>query len=62
MPWLKRLVTGLAPWSSGFAPGSVHVVDKVALGMFFIKFFSFPPASHHSTMATYLPITVAWGV
>jgi hypothetical protein len=39
-PWLKRLVAGLSPRRTGFAPGSVDVgilVDKVALGQCFIR-------------------------
>jgi hypothetical protein len=31
VPWLRRLVAGLPPWSPGFAPESIHVgfvVDK----------------------------------
>jgi hypothetical protein len=44
MPWLRRLVTGLPPRRSGFAPGSVHVGfvgDKVAMGQVFSQFFGF---------------------
>jgi hypothetical protein len=40
VPWLRRLVAGLSPRRSGFAPVSVHVgfvVDKVALGQVFLR-------------------------
>jgi hypothetical protein len=56
VPWLKWLVAG----PSVRRPRSVHVgfvVDKVALGRFFSKFFGFPPASHRSTIAQYVSVT-----
>jgi hypothetical protein len=45
---LKPLVAGLSPRRRGFLPGPVHVgfvVDKVALGHFFIRFLRFSPVS-----------------
>jgi hypothetical protein len=45
MPWLKRLVTGFPPWWPRFKTWSSHVgfvVDKVALGQVFSKYFGFP--------------------
>jgi hypothetical protein len=48
MPWLRRLVTGLPPRRSGFAPGSVHVgfvVDRVAMGQVFLAVLRFFPVS-----------------
>jgi hypothetical protein len=42
---LKRLVAGFPPRRPGIEPGSVHVgfvVDKVALGQVFSKYFGFP--------------------
>jgi hypothetical protein len=43
--WLRRLVTGLSPCRTSFAPGSVHmrfVVDKVALEQVFLRVIRFP--------------------
>jgi hypothetical protein len=40
IPWIKRLVAGLLPRSSGFDPRSVHVrlaADIVPLGQAFIR-------------------------
>jgi hypothetical protein len=34
MPWLKRLVAGLSPWSPAFNPGSVHVIFVVECFVF----------------------------
>jgi hypothetical protein len=45
VPWLRRLVASLSPRRPGFDPGSVHVrfvVDKVALGQFFLRIVGFP--------------------
>jgi hypothetical protein len=44
--WLRRLVTGLSPRRTGFAPGSIHVefvVKKVALGQVFPRVLRFSP-------------------
>jgi len=44
-------------------PGSIHVgfvVDKVALGQVFSKFFGFPLSIHHSTVA--LQTHIIWGM
>jgi hypothetical protein len=44
-PQLKRLVAGFQPRRPGFKTGSSHVgfvVDKVALGQVFSKYFGFP--------------------
>jgi hypothetical protein len=44
VPWLRRLVAGLSARRPGFNLGSVHlgfVVDKVALGQVFSKYFGF---------------------
>jgi hypothetical protein len=48
VPWLKRLVAGLSPRKSGFAPGSIHVgfvVDKVVLRQIFLRVIRFSPAN-----------------
>jgi hypothetical protein len=48
MPWLKRLVAGLSPWRPGFAPRSIHmgfVVDKEALGQFFLQVLQLSPVN-----------------
>jgi hypothetical protein len=45
MLWLRRLVTGLLPRRSVFAPGSVHVgfvMDKVTLGQVLLRVLRFP--------------------
>jgi hypothetical protein len=47
VPWLRWLVAGLSPRSSGFDPGSVHVgfvVDKVTMGQVFPCQFLFTGA------------------
>jgi hypothetical protein len=44
LPWLRRLVTGLSPRRTGFAPGSVcvgFVVGKVVLGQVFLRVLLF---------------------
>jgi hypothetical protein len=46
--WLRCLVAGLSPRSSGFVPGSIHVgfvVDKVAQGQFFLQVLWFSPVN-----------------
>jgi hypothetical protein len=58
VPWLRRLVAGLSPRRSRFAPESVHVgfvVGKVALGLFF-EFFGFPlsVSFHRGSPYTYI--------
>ena len=48
LPWLRRSVSGLSPWRLGFHPKSFHVrlvVDKVALGQFFLRVLRFSPVS-----------------
>jgi hypothetical protein len=48
VPWLKRLVAGLSPRRTGFAPESTHVgfvVDKVVLGQVFLRVLRFSPAN-----------------
>jgi hypothetical protein len=45
VPSLKRLVAGFPPWQPRFDPRSGQVglvVDKVALGQVFSKYFGFP--------------------
>jgi hypothetical protein len=37
VPWLGPFVANLSPKKPGFAPGSVHVVDKAALGQVFLR-------------------------
>jgi hypothetical protein len=42
--WLRRLVAGLPPWRPGFEAWSVRagfVMDKVALGQFFLSVLRF---------------------
>ena len=54
VPWLWRLVAGLSPRRLGFDPKSIHgifLVDKVALGLVFLRVF---PCQCHSTSATRL--------
>jgi hypothetical protein len=44
LPWLRRLVTGLSPRRTGFAPESVcvgFVVGKVVLGQVFLRVLLF---------------------
>jgi hypothetical protein len=48
VPWLRRLVAGISPQRTGFAPGSVRVgfvVDKVALGQAFLWVLWFSPVN-----------------
>jgi hypothetical protein len=47
VPWLRRLVGGLLPRRPRFDPRSIRVrsVDKVALGMVFLRIFRFLPFS-----------------
>jgi hypothetical protein len=60
VPWLRRLVAGLSPWSPGFASGSVHVgfvLNKVAMGQDFILVLRLFPLSisfHRRSPHTYV--------
>jgi hypothetical protein len=48
VPNFRRLVAGFSPWSSGFAPRTVHmefVLDKVAMGKFSLRVLQFSPVS-----------------
>jgi hypothetical protein len=48
VPWIRRLVAGLSPWSAGFQPGSVHVgfvVGKLALRQVFLRVLGFSPVN-----------------
>jgi hypothetical protein len=48
VPWLRRLAAGLPSRKSGFDSGPVRVgfvVDKVALGQFFLRVLQFSPVS-----------------
>jgi hypothetical protein len=58
--WLRRLITGLSPWRSGYTPGSVHVgfvVDRVSLGQVFSEFFCFSVSVslHRAPILVYHP-------
>jgi hypothetical protein len=53
VPWLRQLVAGLSPRRSGFAPGSVHVLDKVALGQV-------PPMSYQVLRFFSVSIIPSW--
>jgi hypothetical protein len=54
--WLRRLVTELSPRRSGFAPGSVHVENTVALGQICLYFIGFPLSIslHHVSPCSYI--------
>jgi len=48
VPYLRQLVAGFSPQRLGFDPWSFHsisVVDKVALGQFFLRIFRVSPVS-----------------
>jgi hypothetical protein len=63
VPWFRRLVAGLSPRRSGFAPRSIHVgfvVDKVTLGRVFSPSSSIFPCQYHSTVA--LQTHIIWGM
>jgi hypothetical protein len=48
VPWLRSLVARLSSRRPGFAPGSIHVefvMDKVALGLVFLRVLRFSPVS-----------------
>ena len=54
--WVRRLIDGLSPRSSGFSTRLVHVgsvVDEVALWQTFCPITSVFPCQHHSTDPPY---------
>jgi hypothetical protein len=57
VPWLRRLVAGLAQRRPGFDPGSVHVrfvVDRVALEEVFPRVLRFSPVNFIPPVHHYL--------
>jgi hypothetical protein len=60
VPWLRRLVTSVAPRRPDFALGSVHVgfvMDKLALAEVFLPSSSVFPCQYHFTVAPHTHIS-----
>jgi hypothetical protein len=57
VPYLKRFVVCFPPQRPGFVPRSGHVgfvVDKVALGQVFSKYFGFPSKLSFHRLSTFI--------